>query len=294
MGEIAALACALCWAVTSVLTKFLSGRIEPFALNFVRCAGAAFFIWLLIPFYPGLAGLWHIPAASLLLLVFSALLGMSVGDTLYIRGLKRVQVTLAFPLAQTATPLLTVGAAYLFLGERFGSGFFIGTSLILAGLYGVALPKGTFFSPLPPSPEKRGAGIGLILVASLFWTASIAFLKLALLQTDPFLANGSRLPVSALALVPLLFLEKGAPAAAGKAPWRLWFLGAFTGVLAFGVGGILFLTAIGQAGAGKAMVLTSCAPLFGLPISLFFLKEKVNFRTVAGTALMVGGVAFIV
>jgi drug/metabolite transporter (DMT)-like permease len=41
------------------------------------------------------------------------------------------------------------------------------------------------------------------------------------------------------------------------------------------------------------MVLTSCAPLFGLPISLFFLKERVTLRILAGTILMVIGVAFI-
>lgn len=293
IGEICALACALCWAVTSVLTKSLAGRIEPLTLNFIRCLGAALFLWLLIPFYPGTGGLSHIPPATLLLLVFSALLGMSVGDTLYIRGLKLIQVTLAFPLAQSATPLLTVCAAFLFLGEDFSPLFLGGTFLVLLGIYLVAVAKGATLRSFRAPLEKRGTGIGLILIASLFWTVSIAFLKMGLQNTDPFLANGIRLPVSALALMPLAFLEKAAPAAAAGSPWPLWLLGAFSGVLAFGVGGALFLTAVQQAGAGKAMVLTSCAPLFGLPISLFFLKERVTSRIVVGTILMVMGVAFI-
>jgi drug/metabolite transporter (DMT)-like permease len=271
----------------------LAGKIEPLTLNFIRCLGAALFLWLLIPFHPGTGGLSQIPPATLLLLVFSALLGMSVGDTLYIRGLKLIQVTLAFPIAQSATPLLTVSVAFLFLGEAFSPWFVFGTFLAVSGICLAAVPEGATFRSLRAPLEKRGTGVGLILIASLFWTVSIAFLKLGLQQTDPFLANGIRLPVSALALMPLAFFEKTAPATSTQSPWRLWLLGAFSGVLAFGVGGALFLTAIREAGAGKAMVLTSCAPLFGLPISLFFLKERVTLRIVAGTLLMVLGVAFI-
>lgn len=293
IGEICALACALCWAITSVLTKSLAGKIEPLTLNFIRCLGATLFLWLLIPFHPGTGGLSQIPPATLLLLVFSALLGMSVGDTIYLRGLKLIPVTLAVPVAQSVTPLLTVTAAFLFLGEDFSPFFLIGTFLALSGIYLVAVPEGATFRSLRAPLETRGTGIGLILIASLFWTVSIAFLKMGLQKTDPFLANGIRLPVSALALMPLAFFEKAAPTESRSSPWRLWVLGAFSGVLAFGVGGALFLTAIQQAGAGKAMVLTSCAPLFGLPISLFFLKERVTMRILAGTILMVIGVAFI-
>jgi drug/metabolite transporter (DMT)-like permease len=293
VGEICALTCALCWAITSVLTKSLSGKIEPLTLNFIRCLGATLFLWTLIPFYPGTGGLSQIPAATLLFLVFSALLGMSIGDTIYIRGLKRIQVTLAFPLAQSVTPLLTVGAAFLFLGEEFTRSFLIGTFLALLGIYLVAVPGGSPLRSLQAPFENRGTGIGLILIASLFWTGSIALLKMGLQKADPFLANGIRLPVSAVALLPLAFFEKAAPPKTPSSPWRLWVLAAFSGVLAFGVGGALFLTAIQQAGAGKAMVLTSCAPLFGLPLSLFFLKERVTVRILVGTILMVIGVVFI-
>ena len=293
IGEFCALACALCWAITSVLTKSLSGKIEPLTLNFVRCLGATLFLWGLIPFHPGTGGLSQIPSSTLLLLVFSALLGVSIGDTIYIQGLKRIQVTLAFPIAQSVTPLLTVGAAFLFLGEEFTRFFLIGTFLALSGVYLVAVPGEATLRSLRTPFENRGRGMGLILIASLFWTVSIAFLKMGLQNADPFLANGIRLPVSALALMPLAFLESAAPAGSRSLPWRLWGLGAFSGVLAFGVGGALFLIAIQQAGAGKAMVLTSCAPLFGLPISLLFLKERVTLRILAGTILMVIGVAFI-
>jgi len=294
IGEISALGAALCWAISSAMTKSLSGKVEPLSLNFIRCAGAALILWAILPFYPGLDGFSLIPANALFYLIFSAILGMSIGDTLYIRGLRLINVTLAFPIAQAATPLLTVIAAVFFLAEEITKAFILGTVLVLSGIYLVAIPEGTTVRSFGPPQEKRGTGIALILIASLFWTVSIAFLKLGLQKVDPLLANGIRLPISAMALLPLVFFEKSFPKAAGSSKPRLVALGVLTGFLAFGLGGLLFLTAIQKAGAGKAIVLTSCAPLLGLPISVFFLKEPVSQRILAGTILMVMGMTLVI
>jgi drug/metabolite transporter (DMT)-like permease len=56
---------------------------------------------------------------------------------------------------------------------------------------------------------------------------------------------------------------------------------------------LLFLVAIQYAGAGKAAVLTSCAPLFGLPLSARYLKERVTARILWGTGLVVTGIFFL-
>lgn len=294
IGEISALGCALCWAFSSTLTKSLSGKIEPLSLNFIRCLGAALLLWAIIPFYPGVYGLSSITKNAILYLSLSALVGMSVGDTIYIRGLRLINVTLAFPIAQSVTPLLTVVAAFFFLEETITRSFVVGTVLILAGIYLIAIPAGASLLPLDGTQEKRGMGIGLILIAAVFWTVSIVFLKFGLKETDAFAANGIRLPVAALALLPMAFLQKSFPEGSHQIRVRLVFLGAITGILAFGLGGILFLKAIQLAGAGKTMVLTSCGPLLGLPISVFILKEKATKRIISGTVLVVLGIAFII
>ena len=294
IGEISALGCALCWALSSTLTKSLSGKIEPLSLNFIRCLGAAILLWAIIPFYPGVYGLSLITGKSILYLSLSALVGMSVGDTIYIQGLRLIKVTLAFPIAQSVTPLLTVGAAFLFLEETITRSFVVGTGLILAGIYLIAIPAGASLPSRDAPQEKRGMGIGLILIATVFWTVSIVFLKFGLKETEPIVANGVRLPVAALALLPLVFLQNSFPEGSQQIKVRLVFLGAITGILAFGLGGILFLTAIQMAGAGKTMVLTSCGPLLGLPISVFLLKEKATRWIISGTGLVVLGIAFII
>jgi len=293
LGEISALGCALCWALSSTITKALAKKFAPLSLNLLRCLAASLILWSIIPFSPGPQALSQAPRISLLYLALSALVGISAGDTIYIRGLKLINVTLAFPIAQAAMPLMTLAAAALFLGEPISGSLILGTTLVLAGIYLIVAPGRGRLPFGAPMAEKKGKGIGLILVASSLWAISISFLKVGLQGMSLMVANGVRLPVAAVVLMILILFQRPffqSP----RPPWRDVALGAITGILAFGLGGVLFLQAIRYAGAGKATVLTSCGPLFGLPLSLLFLKERVTMRIILGTIFVVLGIGFIV
>ena len=292
-GEISALGCAFIWALSSVFTKSLAPRFHPLTLNLLRCLGASFVLWVLIPLYPGVQSLGQAPPASVVFLVVSALLGICLGDTIYIQGLKMVNVTLAFPLAQSSMPILSLIAAVLFLGERITGSLAVGTALVIGGIYLIAAPHGPASAPpFSPTHQRKGKGIGLILIASVLWTISISLLKPGLQGVNLVMANGIRLPVACLLLLPLAFGQRQAPLSPKPAVGEI-LLGAFSGALSFGLGGILFLVAIQHAGAGKAAVLTSCAPLFGLPLSVLYLKERVTARLLWGTGLVVAGIFFL-
>jgi DME family drug/metabolite transporter len=288
-GEISALGCAFTWALSSVFTKSLAPRFRPLTLNLLRCLGASVFLWVLIPFYPGIQSLYQAPAASVLFLVISAVLGICLGDTFYLRGLKMIDITLAFPLAQSSMPVLTLIAAVLFLGERMTLFLAVGTALVIGGIYLIAVPPP---SPFSSTHQRRGMGISLILMASVFWTISISLLKLGLQGVHLVVANGIRLPLACLMLVPLALGQKQADLSPNPEGQEI-FLAGITGVLSFGLGGFLFLLAVQYAGAGKAAVLTSCAPLFGLPLSALYLKERVTARLLWGTGLVVMGIFFL-
>ena len=292
-GEISALGCAFTWALSSVFTKSLAPRFHPLTLNLLRCLGASFVLWVLIPFYPGIQSLYQAPAASVLFLVISSVLGICLGDTIYIKGLKMINVTLAFPLAQSSMPVLTLMAAVLFLGERMTWSLAVGTALVIGGIYLIAIPHGPApASVFSPTSQRKGMGISLILTASVLWTISISLLKLGLQGVNLVMANGIRLPLACLVLIPLALGQRQADLSS-KPTAREILLGAFSGALSFGLGGFLFLVAIQYAGAGKAAVLTSCAPLFGLPLSALYLKERVTARVLWGTGLVVIGIFFL-
>jgi hypothetical protein len=88
IGEIRALGCALCWAMSSTLTKSVAGKFEPMSLNLLRCLAASIVLWGIIPFTPGNQALSQAPWGASIYLLASAFIGISVGDTLYIIGLR--------------------------------------------------------------------------------------------------------------------------------------------------------------------------------------------------------------
>ncbi len=291
LGEISGLACALCWAVSSIATKSLAGKFEPLILNLLRCLGASLLLWMVIPFFPGYQGIMQAPRMSVFLLVLSAISGISVGDTIYIRGLRLMRVTLAFPLAQTSMPVLTLMAAVLFLNEKITWMMGLGTALVLIGISFNASSLGQSRAGISMG-ERKALGIALVLLAACLWAVSVSLLKIGLAGISLILANGIRLPVASAALVSVFLFQK-APAARGKMEGRDLALALGTGALSFGIGGILFLLSIHYAGVGKAAVLTSCGPLFGLPLSVWMLNERVTGQTIVGTILAAIGIFLI-
>ncbi len=292
LGEIGGLGAAFCWALSSILSKALSRKFAPLTLNFWRCAGAAVALWAAIPFFPGVQSLFSAPRDPVIFLILSAVMGISVGDTIYFRGLKLIRVTLAFPIGQTSMPLMTILAAVLFLGEKITWTMGLGTAFILIGisLNAVSPERGR---PQVSFSEHKAGGIALVILAAAFWALSVSFLKVGLQGLDFVSANGVRLPVAAMALLTVILFQKPLPAEE-RANFRSIGLAAVSGVLSFGVGGILFLMSIHYAGAGKAAVLTSCAPLFGLPLSVWLLRERVTGKAVAGIALASLGIILVI
>lgn len=65
------------------------------------------------------------------------------------------------------------------------------------------------------------------------------------------------------------------------------------GVVGTGVGSLLFIYAVQEAGAGKTAVLSSISPLFALPLSVLFLGEKITRWLLLGTALAVVGIILL-
>ena len=65
------------------------------------------------------------------------------------------------------------------------------------------------------------------------------------------------------------------------------------GILGTGMGSVLYIFAVAEAGAARAVILNSISPLIALPLSMLVLRERPTGRIGAGTLLCVAG-TFIV
>ena len=61
-----------------------------------------------------------------------------------------------------------------------------------------------------------------------------------------------------------------------------------------GIGSILYVNAVFFTGAAVTSVIASTAPLFALPFTIVFLKERVTLLILLGTILTISGVWLVV
>jgi uncharacterized membrane protein len=128
----------------------------------------------------------------------------------------------------------------------------------------------------------------LALSAACCYSLSTVVLKQGLASVDLLVANLIRMSTAATILLGLETYHYRGKAPAGISRRSLVTLG-LAGTLS-AASSMMFLTAVFYAGAAKASVLTATSPLFGLPLSILFLREKITRRIMVGTLLAVSGI----
>ncbi len=295
-GEAKALLAAALWAICGIVFAAQIRRLGPLTLNVIRCSAAVLFICLLVPFMGAGGELRHVSAATVVAMIGTGILATGLGDSLFFVSLPTLGASLAVPLSSSAYPLLTLFIAAVWLGETITLTVLLGSLLVILGIF--LLLWQTQPVAVPSVNEQRRSGPGvrtsilLLMAATVFWTASTLWLRVGTGNLGPASAGLLRTGAASVFLVSLLRPLEGRSASRfdiGSAAWV-----AMAGVVGLGLGSLLYIAAIEEAGAGKTAVLTSTMPLFNLPLVVLFLKERVTPRIVLGTITCVAGIAFII
>lgn len=287
IGELSGLGAAAAWALISTVMRSMSNRINPVTVNGLRCAYAAVVMVILVVVSGETPSLLTLPLRGVVLIVLSGLIGQGMGDGMFVVSMKLIGAARAMPISSTQ-PLLTMVLAVIFLGERVTLLSGAGTLVVLLGVYLLAFPYGPLgqVGRLIASADRRG--IALALAAAVCWSISAIFLKTALGSVGVLPTNMIRMIVAAA-----LLFSFGAVVNRRKAfegiDGRGLVIMALAGLLGT-ASSIGYVTAVTYVGAAKAAVFVSTSPFWGLPLSLFVLKEKVNRRILMGSLLCVAGI----
>ncbi|MBI2846295.1 MAG: DMT family transporter [Chloroflexi bacterium] len=291
MGELAALGSALVWAANGVLVKSMTRVFSALPFNALRCLFTALLFWAILLATGRTATLLETPLWTVIGLLFSATIGIGIGDTVYLVGLTSVEASRAYPISLSSYPVITMVIAALFLGESITLPTILGAFAVILGVYLVASSQQRG-KGLDKAPKGQFRGLFLIFVAAFCWAVSISILKVVLGKTDVLIVNAIR-----LSWVVILLLGLSAREMKKMGTWHAkkldLGLGALTGVLDYVVGGLLFLVAIQMAGAAKTSILFSTSPLFLLPISAIFLKERIGPKHILGVVSSIAGIALL-
>ena len=295
-GILAGVGSAAIWAVASTLMASVSTRVDAVSVSAVRAVWGALALLIATPFVAMAGGFEAITVGVALAVVGSAILGMALGDTLYVASLNLLGLTRGFTISLGLFVFLTYVFGIALLDERITVWSALGSALVVAGVYIVALRGRRTEAPAAAPAASGGTrrrGLALVGLTALVWSLATVWLGDAVEGQNAVAVTALRLPATGLVLG---FVAAAMPRsglrrrAISRRDHGALFL---AGLFGTGVGSLLFIYAVQEAGVGRAAVATAISPLFAVPLGALFLKERLTVWLVAGVVVAVAGLALI-
>ena len=287
-GELVGVACSLVWATSATIVRTQSFKVSPGLMNALRCTAAALMFWVLLVLFGSLDAYAILSLNEWLLLAGSVIIGISMGDTLYLWSIREIGPSRTMALVGIV-PLPTLVFEHFLLDQPFPARFVAGCFLVVAGV-GCLSQRGKQRTESLSGSLKLG--VILSLTATILWGLSTVMIKPAIANLTPVEANSIRMPLVAAVLFGGYILTRS-PTAAVPLTWRTVLIVCGTGLLGMGFGSYLFLKSISMIGPTKTAVLGALAPVFTMIIAAVFLKERITWLVAIGVLLCVGGVVLV-
>ncbi|UCE27223.1 MAG: DMT family transporter [Candidatus Coatesbacteria bacterium] len=288
IGETFALASALVWALAVICFKKSGETTHPLALNLFKD------VLSLILFVPTLyffGETLFIPASpgEYAVLLVSGVLGIAIGDTLFLKCLNVLGAGLTAIVTFLYTPF-TIGLSILFLRDVLTFYQVIGAALIAFAVLVASLKPGT--TGLTKKALLYGLGIGLLAIVSsaaglvmiknlldrspLIWVVEIRLVGgvIALLAFLPFMRNRR-------AVISSMFSKQG---------FKYTLLGSLSGAY---LGMVFWLAGMKYSLVSIATALSQTSNLMVFAFAALLLKEPITSRRLAGILMAVAGALLI-
>jgi len=292
-GEFAALGAAVCWTVSAVLYKGALAEVKPLPANTVRCIGTSIFLLLCLAFVGKFSVLTSMPAHVVLLACVSGLIGLGLGDTLYLFSLKILGVSRAVPITCTY-PLFSLVWAVLLAGENVTLQVVFAAVAIVLGIWLLSQEGEANTSKLQKSLLVKGMVIAL--VTAIIWSISISMVNLAMKEVPglDFAFAINTLRIAALAAFLLVFTPTVQRSLTffkmKKKTLAMLLVG---GIIAVGLGWFLLTLSFSYIPESQAVPISSTTPLFSTLSGIVFLREKVTAKVAIGSIIIVLGTFLI-
>ncbi|MBS7655795.1 DMT family transporter [Candidatus Bathyarchaeota archaeon] len=280
LGEFLALLASFCWALSAILYKKALEHERYILVNLLRSLFASIFLGLILVIMP--YQLLFLSRNEFILLVFAALIGPVIGDTLYFIGLKKIGVSRTQSIS-SSYPLYSMLLAAAFLHENITFTIFIGALLIVVGII--------LLTPIKNEGYNLNFLIATPVLAGFFWSIALVTFKLVL--NNNFINPIFAAFINRIATLPFLFFTAIAVKEFNQARKltraEIIFI-VVGGVLGLGLGGMFVFLSLSLTTASKAIPLSSISPFFTLILAFFYAKEKLEAKIIIGTMLVVTGV----
>jgi drug/metabolite transporter (DMT)-like permease len=227
--------------------------------------------------------------------VVSGVIGLGIGDTLYMIGLKSVGVARAVPLAATY-PLFSLVWATFLVGEPVTVTAVSGAFVILLGIWLLSREKSDSTAEAKGKPALKGVIVSLATAA--VWSVSITLMDVAVTMPSVNNIDASyavvttriaAMAVFMLALSPMLDRDHGFLKVKRSTLIEL----CVGGLVANGVGWLLMNYSFLNILEAQAVPISSTTPLFSTIAGLALFHEKMTANNKIGAIVIVAGIFLI-
>ena len=285
LGETLSVITSFLWATSTVLVAKALKDIDPISVNALKTFFSSISM-LPIAFLMGeIQNIYNLDFYSLVLVILAAIIGFGIGDTIFFKSINLIGVSRSYTIAYIY-PLITIVLATMFLGEPFLLRYLLGAVIIFFGVIMVSVNN--------KSKEMKEGLKGQLtaFITAIFWSIALILLTLGLKNFSVILANAIRFPFLLFFLLLASLLRRRTNKKSFLSKRNLIFL-ASSGILGMTIGGIIFLYSIQLIGVSRATPLSSTSPIWASLMSGIFLKEKVTWRAVTSSLMVVIGIYFL-
>ncbi|MGH2571440.1 MAG: DMT family transporter [bacterium] len=292
VGEAAAFATALCWAVTALAFESAGRRVGSLPVNLIRLIAG----WLLLALFTsirrGLPFPSDAPASAWLWLGISGLVGFSFGDLCLFRAFVLIGSRLAV-LLMSLVPPMTALIGWGVLGETMSAREWLGMAMTVGGIMWVVRERVPAAVEGSRHPSTWGVLLGI--GGAVGQAVGLVLSKLGMGDYDAFASNQIRVLAGIVGFA-AIFTASGlwgrfADALRHPPAMQRTLLGAVFGPF---LGVSFSLVAVQHTMAGVAATIMAITPVVILPLSFWLRKERVTARAVIGALLAVAGTAVLV
>jgi DME family drug/metabolite transporter len=294
-GELSALGAAITWAIAPALYRKALFRATPAVANALRCLTNALFLLAILLLANGASSLSSLSLLTVTATVLSGVVGLGLGDLLYMTSLESIGLSKAVPIA-SSYPFFSFLWAILFLDEVVTIFAVAGALSVFAGilLLSWTKPKSGFCA----SQKRYAMGIASGFATALCWSVSVTLMDSAVAHAgmNSLSVNlalvASRVTAASCLMLPLLpvFHRQGTALRLN----RFTVLQLFTGgILANGVGWLLMNFSLSLTAESVAVPISSVSPLFSTLLGAAVFHEKIDAKNSIGVLLVVFGLALL-
>ena len=301
MGELAAVANAIVWALTGVVTKGVSKNVRPTHIVTAQ-VWIGFVFLILVGFAIGqIDDLINVDPRSATYLVGGALVN-TAGSLVFWLALSRGTVSAVYPTTQSIFIMISVFAGWLFLGDEPQMGVIGGAILIIFGVillnlkpetsdfdqeFGSATNPRSLDRPYRSKPRGDYIGIGLGVATSFLWAGGFLSTVVGLEDTPPVAAATIRnlVPAVIFILIALVF-----PSQRITKVFRGNEVRRVGGAILFALSALSFVIALDNAPPGVVVVLINTSPMWAVVFATIVLRERLTRFALGGAALSMAGI----